>query len=152
MKGPKMSFLLHFLVLFSVTAFFAEAAKEAEEGSYSANYDPQWARINTPSKRAVAFLNKLILAAKGGGSGHPPRHPQPADRGMERSRPSELSELSLEGADDADYWRDDDPPKEPKDGVHVAEIVALPRSGFERRGQQAPRVFWRCYFNAVSCF
>jgi len=48
MKGPKMSFLLHFLVLFSVTAFFAEAAKEAEEGSYSANYDPQWARINTP--------------------------------------------------------------------------------------------------------
>jgi len=73
MKGPKMSFLLHFLVLFSVTAFFAEAAKEAEEGSYSANYDPQWARINTPS-------------------------------------------------------------------------------GFERRGQQAPRVFWRCYFNAVSCF
>ena len=83
------------------------------------------------SKRAVAFLNKMILAARGGGSVQRTRFlkQQPQQSGLAVAlRSKELRPPSLDGAgDNVDYGTPDNPYREVNGGDSVANIVALPR-------------------------
>jgi len=36
--------------------------------------------------------------------------------------------------------------------LHRSNDVAFLQGGLERRGNSHGKVYWRCYFNAVSCF
>ncbi|XP_032777115.1 uncharacterized protein LOC116916043 [Daphnia magna] len=128
----------------------AGAALERQFDDRSTNEMHQdWRQPLPTVKRSVALINKLVMVAQRANN-YKPRHQQQYPLSVHQSSQSqgfneitqhrEADQLSKHSAESTN----DDPFTQQK-------AFALPRIAFERRGQ-SQRVFWRCYFNAVSCF
>ncbi|XP_046657598.1 uncharacterized protein LOC124350812 [Daphnia pulicaria] len=127
------------------------AALEGQVDDRSTEEEHQdWRQPLPTVKRAVALLNKLVMVANRANNNKKQRYQQanplikhqgqsPHLNYMQHREGEQLPNNSAENIDDNHHH------------IHQ-KAIALPRMGFERRGQSSQRVFWRCYFNAVSCF
>ncbi|XP_057371364.1 uncharacterized protein LOC130692303 [Daphnia carinata] len=126
------------------------AALEGQVEDRSTDEMKDWRQPLPTVKRSVALLNKLVMVAQRANN-YKSRHQQQYPLSVHQSSQSkdfneitqhrEADQLSKHSAESTN----DDPFTQQK-------AFALPRMAFERRGQSSQRVFWRCYFNAVSCF